>query len=139
MGDLVDEQRFAEAIPYAERVVELTEEDLGVSLQLGVALSNLGMVQRRAELYDVSEQSFLRAVDVIREAEGTVSDAVINPLIGLGINYLARGDSQDAATIFEEARTVSRRVNGLMNEQQILILDHLSNTMVIYGALRGGR
>ena len=73
---------------------------------------------------------FFAPIDVIRETEGTFNDAVINPLIGLGINYQARGDSLEALTIFEEARTVSRRVNGLMNEQQIDILDHLANTMV---------
>jgi tetratricopeptide (TPR) repeat protein len=133
MGDLVDEERFAEAIPYAERIAQLTEEDLGASPQLGVALSNLGMLQQRVQLYDVSEQNFLRAVDVIRESEGVFSGAVIRPMLGLGINYQTRGDFLEAMTIFEEARTISRRVNGLMNEQQILILDHLSNTMVSMG------
>ena len=61
LGDLVAEDRLAEAVPFAERIVELTEEELGISVELGVALSNLGMLQRRIELYDVSEQNFLRA------------------------------------------------------------------------------
>ncbi|MFL2546677.1 MAG: tetratricopeptide repeat protein [Candidatus Rariloculaceae bacterium] len=130
MKDLFAEERYAEAIAYADRVVELIEEESGESLQLGVALSNLAMLQRRVQLYDVSEQNFVRSVEIIRESEGTYTDAVINPLIGLGVNYQARGDYLDALTIFEEARTVSRRVNGLMNEQQLDIIDHLSNTMV---------
>ena len=46
MGDLVTDERFAEAIPYAERVIELTEEALGVSPELGIALSNLGALQQ---------------------------------------------------------------------------------------------
>ena len=133
MGDLVTDERFAEAIPYAERVIELTEEALGVSPELGIALSNLGALQQQVRLYDVSEQNFLRAVDVIRESEGVLSNAVISPMIGLGITYQARGDFPEAVTIFEEARTISRRVNGLMNEQQILILDHLSNVMTSMG------
>jgi len=130
MRDLVAEERYAEAIPYAEQLVELVEEEVGTSLDLGVALSNLAMLQRRVELFDVSEQNFLRAIDVIREVDGTFTDAVINPMIGLGLNYQARGDALEAEAVFEEARTVSRRVNGLMNPQQIDILDHLSNTMI---------
>ncbi len=130
LRDLVDEGRYEEAVPLAERLVELTEEELGIGVEFGVALSNLGILQRRAGLYDLSEESFLRSIDVIREADGTFTDAVINPLIGLGVNYQTRGDYLEAVTIFEEARTVSRRVHGLLNEQQIDILDHLSNTMI---------
>ena len=130
LRDLVNEGRYAEAVPLAERLVELTEEELGVGLEFGVALSNLAILQRRAELYDLSEENFLRAIDVIRETNGTYTDAVINPLVGLGVNYQARGAYLEAVTIFEEARTVSRRVHGLLNEQQIDILDHLSNTMI---------
>jgi len=130
LRDLVDEGRYEEAIPLAERLVELTEEELGAGVEFGVALSNLGILQRRAGLYDQSEESFLRSIDVIREADGTFSDAVINPLVGLGVNYQARGAYLEAVTLFEEARTVSRRVHGLLNEQQINILDHLSSAMI---------
>ena len=72
----------------------------------------------------------MRAIDVIREVDGTYSEAAINPLIGLGVNYRARGDYFEAVTVFEEARTVNRRAYGLLNEQQIEILDHLSSTMI---------
>ena len=130
LEDLVAQERFEEAVQVGERMVELTEEELGISLELGVALSNVAILQRRLELYEASELNFLRAVDVIREADGTYSGAVINPLIGLGATYRARGDYFEAVTIFEEARTVSRRAYGLLNEQQIEILDHLSNTML---------
>ncbi len=130
LGELFDQGRYEEAVPVAERMVELTEEELGLGVELGVALSNLAILQRRLELYAPSEQSFLRAIDMIREVDGTYSEAVINPLIGLGVNYRARGDYFEAVTIFEEARTVSRRAYGLLNEQQIEILDHLSSTML---------
>jgi TonB family protein len=67
---------------------------------------------------------------MIRSVDGNFSDAIINPLIGLGINYQQRGDPLQAMAIFEEARTVNRRVHGLMNEDQIDILDHMSNVMI---------
>ncbi len=130
LRELVDQARYEEAVPVAERMVELTEEELGVSVELGVALSNLAIVQRHLELYEPSERNFVRAVDVIREADGTYSEAAISPLVGLGLNYQARGDYLEAETTYEEARTVSRRAFGLMNEQQIEILDHLASTML---------
>lgn len=130
LEELVNQERYDEAIPVAERMADLTEEELGPGLELGAALSNLAILQRRAELYDQSEQNFLRAVDVVREADGTYSKAVIDPLLGLGVTYRLRGDYFEAVTIFEEARTVSRRAYGLLNEQQIEILDQLSYTMI---------
>ncbi len=130
LGELVDQERYEEAVPVAERMVELTEDELGVSLELGVALSNLAILQRRLELYEPSEGNFLRAIDVIREVDGIYSEAAIIPLVGLGVNYQARGDYFEAVTSYEEARTVSRRAYGLLNEQQIEILDHLSSTMI---------
>lgn len=130
LTELVDQARYEEAVPIAERMVELTEEESGVSIELGVALSNLAILQRSLELYEPSELNFVRAVDVIREADGTYSEAVISPLVGLGMNYQARGDYFEAETTYEEARTVSRRVHGLLNEQQIDILDHLASTML---------
>ena len=130
LTELVAQARYEEAIPIAERLVELAEEESGVSIELGVALSNLAILQRSLELYEPSERNFVRAVDVIREADGTYSEAVISPLVGLGMNYQARGDFFEAETTYEEARTVSRRAYGLLNEQQIDILDHLANTMM---------
>lgn len=130
LTDLLEEELYDEAVVAAERVVELTEEEIGESLDLGIVLSNLAIVQRRAELFEESEANFVRAIEMIRSVDGNFSDAVINPLIGLGINYQQRGESMQAMAIFEEARTVNRRVHGLMNEEQIDILDHMSNVMI---------
>ena len=130
LTDLIDEELYDEAVVVAQRIVDLTEQELGESLDLGIVLSNLAIVQRRAELFEESEENFIRAIDMIRAVEGNFNDAVINPLIGLGINYQQRGDSIQAMSIFEEARTVNRRVHGLMNEGQIDILDHMSNVMI---------
>jgi tetratricopeptide (TPR) repeat protein len=130
ISDFVDEDRHLEAATVAEEVVERLSIASPNSLSLGVAIANLAILQRRAELYDASEDNFQRAVDVIREVDGQFSEAAINPLIGLGVTYRARGDYYEAITVFEEARTVSRRALGLMNERQIDILDQLSNTLV---------
>ncbi|MGI9257739.1 MAG: tetratricopeptide repeat protein, partial [Gammaproteobacteria bacterium] len=130
LADLLDEELYDEAVVVAERIVELTEAERGESVDLGIVLSNLAIVQRRAELYEESEANFVRAIETIRAVDGNFSDAVINPLVGLGINFQQRGEPMQAITIFEEARTVNRRAYGLMNEEQIDILDHMSSVMI---------
>ncbi|MEE9570856.1 MAG: hypothetical protein V3W02_04055, partial [Gammaproteobacteria bacterium] len=50
LTELVAQARYEEAIPIAERMVELAEEESGVSIELGVALSNLAILQRSLEL-----------------------------------------------------------------------------------------
>lgn len=131
LRDLVDDEEYSEAVPVAERVVELTEEEFGgVSSESAVAVSNLAEVQRRAGLYEEAGQNFLASVEIFRETEGDFTESAITPLVGLGASYHALGDYPQAVAVFEEARTINRRAFGLLNEDQIVILDHLANTML---------
>jgi tetratricopeptide (TPR) repeat protein len=131
LRDLVEAQDYEEAIPVGERVVALTEEEFGEeSPEAATALANLGEVQRRAGRYEESERNFLNAVALFRQIEGEFTESVINPLVGLGAVFHARGEYLQAVTAFEEARTVNRRVFGLLNEEQIVLMDHIANTLV---------
>ncbi len=131
LEDLIEADEYMEAAVVAERVVELTAEEFGVSSrEAAVATSNLAEVQRRAGLYADAEQNFLIAVDIFRENEGEFSDSVITPLVGLGASYHAMGEYPQAVTVFQEARTVNRRVYGLLNADQIDILDQIANSMI---------
>jgi len=131
LRDLIDQEAYLDAVPVAERIVELTQEEFGaVSQETAVAFSNLGEMQRRAGHYDDAALNFLASVDAFRETDGEFSESVITPLVGLGASYHALGDYPEAVVVFEEARTVNRRVFGLLNEDQIVILDYLANTML---------
>ncbi|HEY5624541.1 MAG TPA: tetratricopeptide repeat protein, partial [Gammaproteobacteria bacterium] len=130
LADLLDEELYDEAVPVAARIVEFTEEEFGEGVELGIALSNLAILQRRVGLLEESEANFVRSIDTIRAVEGPYHETVITPLVGLGINYRMRGEPFQAITVLEEARSVNRRVLGLLNEDQVDIIDHLSNTMI---------
>src|SRR5690606_31811599 len=60
--------------------------------------------------------------------DGTYTELAIEPLIGLGDSYHAAGEYLNAITAYNEARTVSRRVNGLLNEGQVPILDRITDS-----------
>ena len=131
LRELFEGEEWSEAVPVAERVVALTQEEFGeISTESAIAVSNLAEMQRRAGLYEDAGQNFLTSVEIFREAEGEFTESVITPLVGLGASYQSLGQYPQAVTVFEEARTVNRRVFGLLNEDQIVILDHLANTML---------
>ena len=130
LRDRLDHGEYSEAVPVAARLVELTAEEFGEeSTEMAVAISNLAESQRRARLYEDAEQNFLASVDLFRQLGGEFSEAVITPLMGLGVTYQSMNLHPEAVTALEEARTVSRRIHGLLGERQVDILNHIANSM----------
>ena len=130
LRDRLDQGEFAEAVPIAARLVELTSEEFGERAnETAIAISNLAESQRRARLYEDAERNFLTSIELFRELGGEFSESVVTPLIGLGVTYQSMGLHPQAVTSLEEARTVSRRVYGLLSARQVNILHHISNSM----------
>lgn len=128
--DFIEERRFAEALPFAETMAELTEAEFGSpSIELATALSNLAFVQRSLKQFDDSNAAFLDAIEMYRDIEGPFTSSTIAPLVSMGANYYDAGDYLQALSIFEEARTVNRRVFGLLNPDQVDIVYHISATL----------
>ena len=128
--DLIRLEQYVEAIPIGQRLLELIEQETGPeSEDTATILVGLAEVERVAGVHDSSETHFLRAIEIIRSTDGTYSEALMKPLLGLGSNYQDRGDYLEARVVFEEARTVNRRIFGLLNEEQIEILDLISQTL----------
>ncbi len=131
LRDLLALGEYQEAVPVAAQLVELAAEEFGErTTESGVAFSNLAETQRRARLYNEAERNFLAAVEIFQAVGGDFADSVIMPLIGLGVTYQALDQHPQAVTALEEARTVSRRVGGLLNERQVEILNHIANSMI---------
>jgi tetratricopeptide (TPR) repeat protein len=130
-GRLVREERFAAAVPIGESLLRLTEQEFGKnSPETGRAHTGLADAQRRAGEYEDAEKNYLAAIDIYRVVDGAFSPLSIGPLTGLGDNYQASGDHLKALSSYTEARTVSRRAYGLMNEGQVELLDRMTTTYV---------
>src|SRR5690606_36366734 len=97
------------------------------SLETAEAYEEVARVQSKAEEHVLAEENFLHAVALIRSADGTFSALAIEPLLGLGDNYQEWGQYLNAITAYNEARTINRRVYGLLNEGQIPILDRMTD------------
>jgi TonB family protein len=127
---LVEQERHAEALVVGQRLVELTGAEFGDrSLEKASSLARLADAQREAGAHGAAEQSYLEAIEIFREADGVFSPTVVAPLVGLGASYHDAGNYLNALTVFSEARSVNRRVAGLLNEQQIPILDWMTETL----------
>jgi tetratricopeptide (TPR) repeat protein len=126
---LVSREQYSDALPVGEQMVVLTERDLGAHVDTARAYAALADVQRHLERYDEAELSYLRSIELWRDVSGPFSESLIAPMLGLGDSYHASGEFASAVSAYNEARTVSRRVHGLLSEQQIPILDRISTSL----------
>jgi len=126
---LADAGQPDDAVPLLEQLLRLTEQEFGArSMESAEAYELAGRIHREAGDHQRAEEYYLRAVDLVRAVNGTYSELVIRPLLGLGDNYHEAGQYLNAITAYNEARTVSRRVHGLLNEGQVPILDRLTES-----------
>lgn len=120
---------FDAAVGIGEQMVDLTAEEFGAdSVETGKAYTELGAAQREAGDFADAEESYLRAVEIMRKTGGPYSENLIDPLVGLGDTYQADAQYLNAVSAYNEARSVNRRVYGLLNEAQIPILDRMTES-----------
>ncbi len=128
---LVIQTNPKEVVAANERLVKSTELEFGKnSRQSAEAYTDLGDAQRRAGDHDAAEKSYLTVVEIYRSIDGPFSPLVIQPLTNLGDNYQEGGDYLQAITAYSEARTVNRRAFGLLNEDQVPLLDRMTRSFV---------
>lgn len=126
-----DARRFEEAIPAAQKVVQLTEQQFGaLHPEMVNALTNLATTQFRVRDYPAAETAYLRAVKVVEANEGGFSRTVLKPLLGLGVTYQATGFHVEAAATLRRAVDVSRKLDGLFSAQQLELLNPLIDSYV---------
>ena len=126
-----DMHNYPEAVPLAEKLVALTEEQYGAAARsLAVPLSNLATTQYRLHDYSTAEKTYLRAVKIVEDSGGGADRTLLRPLHGLGATYFATHQYEDAALILKRALDLSRNLDGLFNLEQVSILDPLIDSLV---------
>lgn len=127
---LMNEKSYEEAVPVGEQLVRLTQQEFGNSLETAEAYVSLARAEREAGRHEQSEQDYLHGIELIRSIDGNFSERAIDPLVGLGDNYQEARQYLNAVATYNEARTISRRVYGLLSERQIPILDKISESFL---------
>src|SRR4051812_29525549 len=93
-----DARKYDEALPFAQKVVELTEEQYGKDARALVnPLTNLGTVHYRLKDYRAAEKEYQRSVDILEKTAGTTDRQLLRPLQGLGSSHFAESEYVDAS------------------------------------------
>lgn len=133
---LVAVEDYDAAVAVGERMLELTADEFGAdSIEAAKAHAALGAAQRNAGRFEPAVENYLQAVELVRAARGPYAEQLIGPLVGLGDTYQADEEHLNAVSAYNEARSASRRENGLLNEDQIAILDRMTESFYELGEL----
>ncbi len=116
--------------PYQQRIDSTTEQFGKNSLPTAEAYSDLADAQRHAGQHEQATQNYMAAIEIYRVVDGPFTALAIPLLMSLGDNYREAHDGLSAVTAYTEARTVNRRIYGLLNEEQLPMLDKLSATFM---------
>jgi outer membrane biosynthesis protein TonB len=126
-----DARRFAEALPFAQQVLDLTQLKYGPNAaELVAPLSNLGTTMLRLKDTNGAAVQFQRAVKIVESHHGGFSREVIAPLFGLGITYAAAGDYLNSTETLRPAVDVSRKLDGLFNIEQLTLVEALISSYI---------
>jgi TonB family protein len=129
MDDFIGAEDFAAASALAEDLLRQTEAEFGPeSEMLADTHLKVAAVESRNREFEAAEQNALRAIDIYQSVGGPYYERLIEPYVVLGDNYQANSDYVSALSSYNEARTISRRVFGLLNEGQIEIIDRMTES-----------
>lgn len=129
VDELAESEDFAAAAARLDELLALTEEEFGPeSEMLAETYTQAASIRSGNGDYQRAEEDALEAIEIYRRALGTYVREMIDPYLVLGDAYHASGDYASALSAYDEARTVSRRVDGLLNTGQIEIIDRMTES-----------
>lgn len=126
---LFDQKQYQEAAAAAQTVVDLTSPTAGTGEELQVALMNLATAQYYAGDYLGSETSYLRVIELIEATGRMTSPRLARANAGLARTYHAAKRHELAVARFERAIALSRRGEGLFNEEQLPLLEDYADSL----------
>ena len=124
--ELFDAHKYTDALPVAEKLVSMTEQQYGDKNRALVnPLTNLGTVHYRLKDFSAAEQDYTRSVEILEATASSTDRQFLRPLHGLGAAHFAEGEYVDASVNLKRAIDLSRNLDGLFNIEQLQILDPL--------------
>jgi tetratricopeptide (TPR) repeat protein len=130
-----DAARYAAAIPYAERVLELALQSAPAPTDetVLVALMNLGMTQNLADDYVAAESTYLRVIDLIQRSGRPQHARLARAHAGLASAYHEGNRHDLAVSSFDQAIALTRRHDGVLTERQVPLLEQYIDSLTELG------
>jgi hypothetical protein len=138
--DFAVEKNYEAAFELGDELLTQAETEFGAtSTELVDAHLLLASIYRQDSNFADAELHLLRAIDVLELRNGEQSTTLIQPLLTLGDTYFESGAYPEALATFEEARAVGRRAYGLLNFDQIEIIDRMTASALLMQDLEQAR
>ena len=130
-----DAGRYAAAVPYAERVLELTEKQAAqpTAEEVQVALMNLGTAQNLSGDYVGAESTYLRVIGLAESSGRPLQTRLARAYAGLGSAYHDAKRHDLAVKSFDQAIALVRRQEGLLTEQQVPLIEKYIDSLTELG------
>lgn len=96
-------------------------------------LTALARIQAELARLDPAESNFLKAIEIVEQAEGEFSISLVDPYRGLGRAYIKGARYPEAITVLEEAQHISQRNLGLFNVEQSGVIDDITTAYLGLG------
>ena len=128
--DLFQEGRYAEATPFVEKALELSDRQLGPEhAETGALLHDLAKLMRIQGRNAEAEPLYKRSVDVFEKALGAEHPRLAGSLDGLAGLYLVQGRLDDAEPLYGRSLAIREQALGAAHP---LVAASLNNLAELY-------
>jgi tetratricopeptide (TPR) repeat protein len=129
-SELYRQGKYEEAIPFAKRILTITEKALGEYHQLvAVSLNNVALLYSSQEKYTQAEPLYQRALDIYEKELGKEHREVATSLNNLAGVYFGQGKYTQAESLYQRALAIRKKVLG---EDHPDVAGSLNNLAVLY-------
>lgn len=126
--DAFDAGRYADALPAATRVVEITRSQFGNEApELVNPLTNLGTTHYRLKQYEPALDTYRAALAVLETDADSANPRLVAPLHGLGLALRALDRKDEAIVPLQRAVDILRNREGLFTPKQLPLLQPLGD------------
>lgn len=127
VGELFQAGKYREAIPVAEKMVELTESTYGrESPDTGEALTVLGKAYSEAGELEKAGPAFARALQIFEKTRGSEHPDVATTLSHLGALNAKTGDYKKSEAFYQRVIAIREKTLGAEHPSTLLALNNLA-------------
>src|SRR5271154_6698955 len=125
-GKLIEQRRYQEAIPIAERAVEAAKRALGPENPgTAVVMINLGFIFEKIGSYARAEPLYQEALRIRQKVRGPEHPDTAEILYALGELYYFMGEYAKAESLYQEALRIRQKVLGPVDPETANSLEGL--------------
>jgi TonB family protein len=132
--ELASAGEYSAAVKLEESLFNLVIEEFGeTSVELAEAYMFMASLYAADRNRFMAEDRILTALELYERADGPLSTLLIEPFVALGDHYFRANEFDLALNAYNEARILGRRAYGLLNREQIAVLDKMSDATLALG------